>query len=136
MDFYETLEKFKPYEIEASKRITNLNNTALLKFCDNYKYDFITTPDMLKFEVKTDVMSLKTNNIFIEFFGYGKPSGISISQSNYYIICDTINYYMIETKILKTFVENNTYKVVSTGNKSTFGYLINKSFIISHSIKI
>ena len=63
MDFYETLKNFKPYEIEASKRITNLNNTALLKFCDNYKYDFITTPDMLKFEVKMDAMSLKTNNI-------------------------------------------------------------------------
>ena len=75
-----TLEKFKPYEIETSKRITNLNNTALLKCCNNYKYDIITTPDILKFEVKTEVMSLKTSNIFIEISVMGNPLGFYFSK--------------------------------------------------------
>ena len=35
MDFYENLQKFKPYKIEASERNINLNNTAFLKFCNN-----------------------------------------------------------------------------------------------------
>ena len=29
----------------------------------------------MKYEVKTDELSLKTNNLFIEFEGYKKPSG-------------------------------------------------------------
>ena len=135
-NFYKQLEKFKPYEVEASKRITKLNNTKLLRFCDNYKYDFITYPDKLKFEVKTDVRSLKTDNFFIEFNGYGKPSGITITKSNYYILSDTINYYLIETNKLKTLIENYTFRIVPTSDKSTYGYLINKNIIILHSIAI
>lgn len=32
MDFFTNLEKYKPYEIEASKRIEKLNNTSTLNF--------------------------------------------------------------------------------------------------------
>ena len=83
--FYQNLERFKPYEIEAAKRIINLNNTEIIKWCNNYKYDFITSED-LKYEAKTEPMSLQTNNFFIEFLGYGKPTGISSTKSDFYII--------------------------------------------------
>ena len=90
------MERFKPYEIEAAKRIIKLNNVEVKKWCNNYKYDFKTS-DNLKYEVKTESMSLKTGNFYTEFYGYGKETGITTTKAIFYIISDTINYYLLET---------------------------------------
>ena len=103
--FLKNVDKYHIYEIIASQKICILNNTEVLKFNDNYKFDFKTS-DKIKYEVKTDELSLKTNNVFIEFEGYKKASGISISKANYYIFCDTINYYVIEKNKLKGILNN------------------------------
>ena len=82
-------------------------------------------------------MSLNTNNLFIEFESYKKPSGISVSKSNYYIFCDTIDYYLIETQKLKEILSNiENKKIVSTKDKLTFGYLVRKEVIFIHCTKI
>lgn len=133
--FYKNLQNFQKYELEALKRVENLNNTKLKNLCDNNKYDFKTI-DNIKYEVKTEPKSLTTNNFFIEFKGYNKPSGITTTRSNYYIINDTINYYMIKTEQLKYMISTNKYKVVNTKDNLTFGYLISKHEIICNSIKI
>ena len=93
-----------------------MDNTKIIRFCDNYKYNFVASPDKLKFEVETDVRSLKTDNFFIEFNDYGKPSGITITKSNFYILSDTIIYYLIETNKLKTLIENFTFTIVPTSD--------------------
>ena len=111
--FYQNLEKFKPYEIEAAKRIIQLNNTEILKWCNNYKYDF-KTADNLKSEVKTEPMSLKTGIFLIEFLGYGEETGISTTKSDFNIINDTIHYYLIVTNILKELIKNNNFKMKKT----------------------
>jgi hypothetical protein len=133
--FYKNLEQYKPYETEAAKRIEGKFNKKVIKWCNTNRYDFKTEDD-IKYEVKTEPSSLKTNNFFIEFEGYKKPSGISVTKSNYYIISDTINFYLIPTHKLKELIENNTFKIVSTFDKLTFGYLINKHIIIQQSILI
>ena len=133
--FYQNLERFKPYEIEAAKRIIQLNNTEILKWCNNYKYDF-KTADNLKYEVKTDPMSLKTGKFFIEFYGYGKETGITTTKANFYIISDTINYYLINVNVLKDLIMNKNFKMQKTRDKTTIGYLISKNTIIENSIII
>ena len=133
--FYKNKDEFMKYEIEAAERIKKKYDKKVIKTCNNYKYDF-KTDDLIKYEVKAEPTSLKTNNFFIEYFGYGKPSGISISKSNYYIITDTINYYLIDTLTLKEIIERNTFKTVKTRDKMTFGYLVNKNIIIGKSICI
>jgi hypothetical protein len=133
--FFENLEKFKPYEIEAAKRIIKLNNVEVKKWCNNYKYDFKTS-DNLKYEVKTEPMSLKTGNFFIEFYGYGKKTGITITKANFYIISDTINYYLINVNVLKEIIDNNKFPMQKTRDKTTIGYLVSKNIIIENSIII
>ena len=133
--FFENLEKFKPYEIEAAKRIIKLNNVEVKKWCNNYKYDFKTS-DNLKYEVKTEPMSLKTNNFFIEFYGYGKKTGITTTKANFYIISDTINYYLINVNVLKEIIDNNKFPMQKTRDKTTIGYLVSKNIIIENSIII
>ena len=133
--FFENLEKFKPYEIEAAKRKIKLNNVEVKKWCNNYKYDFKTS-DNLKYEVKTEPMSLKTNNFFVEFYGYGKKTGITTTKANFYIISDTINYYLINTNVLKKIIGDNKFPMQKTRDKTTIGYLVSKNIIIENSIII
>ena len=135
-EFLKNLEAFKKYEVEASKRIELKFNVSILSFNNTNKYDFITS-DNITYEVKTEPLSLKTNNFFIEFKGYGKPSGISTTEANYYIFSDTINYYLISTNILKQLIkETKGLKIVTTSDKLTYGYLINKNIIIDASLII
>ena len=81
-------------------------------------------------------MSLKTGNFFIEFYGYGKETGITITKANFYIISDTINYYLIDTNVLKELIGNNKFPMQKTRDKTTIGYLVSKNIIIENSIII
>ena len=113
--FLKNVDKYHIYEIIASEKICLLNDTKLIKFNNDYRYDFKTL-DKIKYEVKTDELSLKTNNLFIEFESYKKYSGIS--RSHYYIFCDTIDYYLIETQKLKKILSNiENKKIVCTHDK-------------------
>ena len=131
--FIENLKKFQPYEAEAAQRIEKLNKVKVINFNDDNKYDFLTS-DNLKYEVKTEPASIKTNNFFIEFLGYGKPSGITTTEADYYIISDTINYYLISVISLKILVENA--RIITTKDKGTYGYLIKTKLIKDNSILI
>ena len=134
--FLENVDKYHIYEIIASEKICLLNNTQLIKFNNDYHYDFKTS-DKIKYEVKTDELSLKTNNLFIEIESYKFASGIITSKSHYYIFSDTIDYYLIETKKLKTILSNiENKKIVSTKDKLTFGYLVRKEVIFIQCKKI
>ena len=134
--FLKNVDKYHIFEIIASEKICLLNNTQLLKFNNDYRYDFKTC-DKLRYEVKTDVISIKSNNLFIEFESYKKTSGISISKANYYIFCDTIDYYLIQTQKLKEILNNiENKKIVSTKDKLTYGYLIKEQLIFIHCKKI
>lgn len=119
------------YEEEAAKRIEKLFNVKIKKFNDDNKFDFITT-DNIKYEVKTDIMSKKTNNFFIEYSGYGKNSGIKVSEANFYIITDSENYYLIDINILKNIC-NECAEIRQIKTSSTYGYIIKTNIIISQS---
>ena len=131
--FLENLKTYQPFEIIAGLNICKLNNVNILNTCNNNKYDF-QTDDNLKYEVKTDAMSLKTNNFFIEFFGYNKPSGIATTEANYYIINDTSIYYLIEINKLKEIAKK--CKIFKTKDGKTSGHLISREILILNSIII
>ena len=79
--------------------------------------------------------SNKTNNYFIEFSAYNnKPSGISISKANFYILSNTTTYYLIDIDILKTICLGR--RVVNLKDGSSSGFIIPCFEIIKHSIII
>jgi hypothetical protein len=130
--FLKKLEVGKIYEAEAIKRIKNLNNDAIdIKANNDNRFDFMTLPNEKTFEVKFDSISIKTGNFFIEFVGYNKPSGLSVSIADFHIITDGIYYFLISTKKLKQLVENCNIKKTSDG--STFGYMLNRFELIKNS---
>ena len=52
------------YEIEAAKRIQIICNKNVVKTCNNYKYD-LKTDNHIKYEVKAEPTSLKTNKFLL-----------------------------------------------------------------------
>lgn len=131
--FLKQLIKYKPFEEISSNKICILNNVSILNYNNDNKYDFETS-DEKKYEVKADEMSLKTNNFFIEFIGYGKASGVSVSEADYYILTDTNIYYLIDIEILKKIIIDKP--ILTTKDKSTYGYIVKRSVISENSIII
>lgn len=59
-----------------------------------------------KFEVKTDRLSAKTGNIYIEYESRGKPSGIATTQADYWVYkVAEQKAIVIKTEDLKTLVK-------------------------------
>jgi hypothetical protein len=97
---------------------------SLLNTNDDYKYDFQLT-NGLKYEVKYDHMASKTNNIFIEFEQYNKPSGILKTYADYYIIIvpyDQIKFLMVRVDDIIEFIKNSRYKKIY-GDEFKKGFL-------------
>lgn len=80
-----------------------------------------------RIEVKTDLLTQKTGNVFIEYSSRNKPSGIATTQADYYAI--VVN----ETIILKTTTElksiarkylNTKRDVLGGDNNTSKGVLV------------
>lgn len=131
--FKTNLLKFQPYEIEAAARVCKMSNVNTMGFNNDNKYDFMTS-DGLKYEVKCEPSSLKTGNFFIEFKGYGKPSGLSVTEADFYIFTNSTEYFLISIEVLKHIV--NGYRIVLTKDKLTYGYLVPVYVIARNSVEL
>jgi len=91
---------------------------------ENFKYihyDFLTSDD-IKYEVKADLLSNKTGNLFIEFIdGRGKISGLALSTADYYIFYTNGLYILICIEKLKELTINKPIRRAKDGTK---GYII------------
>ena len=132
--FFNDLNNNMIYEYIAADKICVKNHVIILDVCDNYKYDF-KTDDNTAFEVKADKMSNITSNYFIEFLGRNeKPSGISTTEADYYIITNTINYYLIKTSKLRKLCKNKPIRVLK--DKSSSGFILPCKVSIKNSIQM
>jgi hypothetical protein len=117
------------YEKKSFEKLKKYYNDVNLTciYNNDYKYDFITNTKET-FEVKCDMSSNRTGNFFIEYIFNNKPSGIAKTESKYYIITDSIDFYMILTDDLIEYINNNTPKTVRFKSDTGFvsGYLIKK----------
>ena len=101
--------------------------------------------DMLqdkKIEVKSerDIWQ-KTGNIAIEYESYGKPSGISSTESDYWFhnLCignDTFCTLVFDTKSLKRIIDSLDYKKIVNGgdHNASRMYLLNIQKLFSSDV--
>ena len=89
-------------------------------------------------------MSKTTKNLFIECFNKNeKTSGLLRTESHYYIITDTNNYFLILTDDLIKLIRSKKYKKLPSRNKynkiiTGYGFIIPMNDIINltNTIKI
>jgi hypothetical protein len=101
--------------------VTILNITNSLTYKHNL-YDFQTS-DGLKYEVKADRIADRTHNFFIEYVAYNKPSGISITTADKWMLTYNNNFFIIRIDELNRLFEKCNVKAKVRAN-NTLGKLI------------
>lgn len=83
-----------------------------------------------KIEVKSDRKTAETGNVYIEYWSRGKPSGISTSQSDYYVYkvaedeAIIISTSQLKKKLKQLVDQGKARKDVKGGdNNTSFGIL-------------
>jgi len=134
-NFLKQLVVGQGYETVAQQKIKALHSDVKeIISNDTNSYDFITLPSEITYEVKFDSLCLRTGFFFIEIFGYGKKSGLSVTKAQFYIICDGKYYFLIETIKLKQLVQKCNVKKTKDG--STIGFMLNRFKLIKNSLVI
>lgn len=113
-----------------------------MKYNSDFKYDlefgiqegetwFDEIVSNRKFEVKTDRLSAKTGNIYIEYESRGKPSGIATTQADYWVYkIAEFKAIVIATDELKRLVKQLVFEekaranVRGGDNNSSVGVLV------------
>ena len=133
--FLKLLEVGQQYEKVAVSKIKELyDGITSIETCNDNRYDFIIQPQNISFEVKYDKLSIKTGHFFIEYAGYGKPSGITTTKAIFYILTDGKYFFQISVDRLKTLILGCPVK--KTKDNLTSGFLLNRFVLIKHSIVI
>ena len=103
------------------------------------EYDIYVPEIDKKVEVKQDKKSNFTNNIVVEIeMPPGTPSGLSTTESDYWVFDDGEIYMWITPDTLRQIVLP-MYAATFTGkgdNKPKRAYLVKKDIIIKHAIKV
>jgi len=73
-------------------------------------------------------------HFFIEFYGYGKPSGLATTQAIFYILTDGKFFFQISVEKLRQVVLG--CQVKKTHDNLTSGFLLNRFILIKNSIVI
>jgi Holliday junction resolvase-like predicted endonuclease len=101
------------------------------------EWDFLMEKDgkQFYFECKYDAYSCKNGDVAIEHTCSNKPSGITTSIADYWIIraCDTM--FMIEASILKQLINDKKYYRVARNRRAQM-YIFRKSFLLELSTVI
>ncbi len=102
-----------------------------MDFCSDFKYDLKIGQvaekrlgvifSEKKIEVKTDFLTDKTGNVFVEYMSRGKKSGISVSEADWYCFAIRGQFVLIESTKLKKLCRKylNTSRDVLGGDNNT-----------------
>jgi hypothetical protein len=87
------------------------------------------------YEIKTDVIcspKKDTGNLFVEFQCRDKPSGIKVTEADWFVTYFKYlnEIWFIKTQDLKTLINENSFHVIKNAGdigSKTHGYLINRA---------
>jgi len=137
--FKQSLVQGQKYEQYIKKLMVDYG-WDFLYFNDNYKFDIMMTnkkDELVTIEVKSDDKSYYTNNLYIEYESWNKPSGVMATTANFfiYVLPKHNQIWFMRTSDLKHAIIdynpeiNNTnlcwMKVKGGDGKKTKGYLWN-----------
>jgi hypothetical protein len=113
-------------EREVAALLVKLYDAEILGFEDTNKYDILAKIKGVeyKFESKEDFICETTGNIGLEFSCRNKPSGIQVSQADFYIYKahtkKGIVFIMHNTKTIKNMIARKEYfRIVNGGDKGS-----------------
>jgi hypothetical protein len=126
-DFKKDLPIARNTEKEIATLLEKQYGAKILSFEDTNKYDILVLikGKKIKIEIKEDFTGETTGNVGLEFSCRGKPSGIEVSEADYYIyklhtMDYGIQYVLHSTAALKKMIANGEYfRIVNGGDKGS-----------------
>ena len=121
---------------DVIKEFLQTKGAKYLNSNNDNKYDLkmLVKNKTKTYEIKTDVLcspKKDTGNLFVEFQCRNKPSGIQVTEADWFVtyfkFLDEI--WFIKTKDLKTLIDENDFYVIKNAGdlgSKTHGYLINR----------
>jgi hypothetical protein len=141
-NFRKDLPIAKQTEKEVAQFLTDCYGAHILGFDDTNRYDFLMQIEdkLIRIEVKEDFMCEKTGNVGLEYECRGKPSGLAVSEADYYIYKlhtkdHGIVYVRHSTAKLKEMIEKKLYsRIVNGGDKgsNSMNYLFKYAVFIQN----
>jgi len=137
--FYQDLERGKQIEKNVLDMIHTKYPKAYMQEGYFKEWDIYVPEKNIAVEVKLDEMSQETGNIVIEVTFDGKPSALSTTKADYWVIWDGIEYKWFYPEDIKKCIQDNCLKLVTftaKGDvKSKQAYLIKKQILYRYSIQ-
>lgn len=137
--FEEDLKIGHIIETEVLKLIHKKYPKAYMQSGYFKEYDIFIPEIQKSVEVKSDQKSKYTNNIVIEIEFAGKPSALSTTKADFWVIYDGYNYKWFTPQRIHQCIKDNNQKLVSfKGNgdeQSKKAYLIKKELLYKYAIQ-
>ena len=112
-NFIDNLEFGNKAERRTAKLLHATYNLLTISFNNDHRYDILMhSPRLNKritFEVKDDTRTKETGNIVVEHESWGKPSGITTTEADYWVFSHHSTYHIIETPALKSLISTNSH---------------------------
>jgi hypothetical protein len=145
-DFSKDLPVAIKTEQEIAERLEKVYGSVIMQFEKTNKYDLLVRANgldydptkILKIEIKEDFTCERTDNVGLEFQCRGKPSGINVTEADYYIYklhtkTDGIQYVMHSVPALRKKIANGEYfRIVSGGDEgsNSMNYLFKRNIFL------
>lgn len=127
-------------EEEISAFFKNIGYTSSRN--NDYRYDLEIVKNDVRFtvEIKEDFTCKRTDNVGVEFGCRGRPSGIEVSEADFYLYkihtYSGIKFRLIKTSVLKQLIVDKKYhRIVSGGDEgsNSMNYLFHLHVFINNS---
>ena len=140
--FEKQLPQGQKYELEALKYLEYDRYEHENKYRKEYDLIIYKDEQPIKIEVKSDRQASQTNNLAIEYECNRQPSGISVTEADYWIYfivfesleLDHQECYKIPIDDLKTIVKSCNKVAGGDGGRSRL-YLLNKNRIKNYLVQ-
>ena len=123
--FQQQLAIGQVYEEKAIERVCNASHHKYSLVCRNNdnRFDFELSNGK-KYEVKADLMAVKTGNIYVEVMSFHKPAGLPVTQAHFYIIMYHTSTGSIFTPLQENYIQVSERKYRYSSDEYKGGYLV------------
>jgi len=117
-NFVDDLLAAQEKELELARLLKKRGKAERIEINNDKRYDllvYLKDGGTQTIELKHDMLHEKTGNIGVEYSSWGKPSGIDVTEADYWCFALYDGFWVIPTHTLRDLIAENTFFRVAVG---------------------